>query len=156
MLDNSKMLHYNVSMKREIKNKKMTGYRYGLAPESGLSWNHRENKEECGVSMAKVGHMAELRSFAVMNLRDNHVKKYYYVGQIAGNGGDGYEICFKNIEKITYQQYKKLLNDPEIIQTSNDIAEELANRDIELINNGWSIGKTIDQIKEWLKNNTKK
>lgn len=135
--------------------KTMIGYRYGKAPESGYSWNYRENTNECGVSMAKVGHMNELGSFAVMNLRDNKVKKYYYIGVIAGEGGDSNEICLTNLKAITYREYCSLLKDEEIINTSNSIVDYLADGKISLINSGWNLGTTIDKLENWRNSNKK-
>jgi hypothetical protein len=40
------------------------GYRYGKAPESGFSYNSREQKYEKGVSMASAGGVDEVGSFA--------------------------------------------------------------------------------------------
>ena len=135
--------------------KMMVGYRYGKAPESGRSYNHSENKYEIGVSMAKTGHMDELGSFAVLNLKGKKVKKYYYAGTIAGEGGDAQEICLVNIDEITYKQYKEMLKNEEIINASNEIANYIADRKINLINGGWSIGATKEKVEEWREKNVK-
>lgn len=135
--------------------KQMVGYRYGAAPECGKSWNYMENRFECGVSMAKVGHMEEVKSFAVSNLADKKVKKYYYVGIIAGEGGDSEEICLAELQQISYIEYKRLLKSESIIETSNAIVNYIANRKVSLIERGWSIGTTIEKIATWRANNTK-
>ena len=133
--------------------KQIVGYRYGEAPANGYSWNHMDNKHECGVSMAQVGHIEELNSYAVLNLKEKKVKKHYYIGVIAGEGGDKNEICLIDLKKITYAEYKKCLKSIDIINTSNDIVDFLADRRIELINSGWNIGATVENIELWRSKN---
>jgi len=134
--------------------KNIVGYRYGKAPESGYSYNYRESKRECGVSMAKVGHMSEKNSFAVHNLRQSNVKKYYYIGSISGFGGDD-EICLKNVKNINYNEYRKMLKEKEIIDISNIIVNDIADRKISLIDNGWNICMTKEAVESWRFNNIK-
>lgn len=60
----------------DIIGSKIVGYRYGEAPECGRSFNTQTRQYECGVSMAQVGYMEEVGSFAVSGAYGR--KKYYY------------------------------------------------------------------------------
>ena len=91
---------------------KVVGYRYGEAPESGCSYNTRENKQEIGVSMASVNNLRETRSFATISARENR-KKFYYEGNVIGHGGDD-EPLISNAKPISYNDYKAKLNSDEI------------------------------------------
>ena len=86
--------------------KQIVGYRYGVAPESGYSWNFQENARECGVSMAQVGYLPEVASFAVDDVAED-CRRYYYIGTIAGTGGDD-EICLTDVKALTRAEYLKL------------------------------------------------
>lgn len=121
----------------------IVGYRYGAAPACGYSWNYAENTNEPGVSMAQVGYLPEVRSFAVSALKESRVKRYYYIGEVAGEGGDQ-EICLRKVKRISYRQYQKLRK--EYRQTSNDIVNAICDRKIRLIRNGWQIEKTEEEI----------
>ena len=87
---------------------KTVGYRYGKAPESGLSYNYAENRNEDGLSMASVAHTAECRSFATMEAKESR-RKYFYEGEICGTGGDD-EFLLTNIKQITGKEYRALKN----------------------------------------------
>ena len=119
----------------------IVGYRYGEAPENGRSWNYRENEFECGVSMASVGFDKEIGSFAVSEASGR--KKFYYIGTICGTGGDD-EICLSDVKRITYNEYRKLRK--EMVEVSNQVVNDRINTKINLINNGWHIGRTIEQL----------
>lgn len=119
----------------------IVGYRYGEAPESGRSWNYRENEFECGVSMASVGFDKEIGSFAVSEASGRN--KFYYIGTICGTGGDD-EICLSDVKRITYNEYRKLRK--EMVEVSNQVVNDRIDTKINLINNGWSIGSTIEQL----------
>lgn len=119
----------------------IVGYRYGAAPENGRSWNYQSNEWECGVSMASVGYDKEIGSFAVSGA--NNRKKFYYKGTVCGTGGDD-EICLENISKISYREYQKLRK--EMKEASNIIVNERFDRKINLINRGYNIGMSEDDI----------
>ena len=121
----------------------IVGYRYGEAPECGRSWNYREQEYECGVSMASVGYDKEIGSFAVSEARSR--RKYYYIGTICGVGGDG-EICLRDVNQITYQQYLKLR--AKMVGISNQIVNDRIDSKIALIERGWSIGYTVEQLEQ--------
>ena len=138
---------------KTILGRKIVGYRYGLAPESGRSYNTATNSYEDGVSMAKVGHIEENGLLSVTSYKDSR-KKYYYTGQVIGEGGDD-EICLSNVKQVTYREYVKLLKDAEIIKTSNEIVNYIADRKIRLLNRCFFIGKTADEIEVWRSKNIK-
>lgn len=83
----------------------VVGYRYGKAPESGYSYNHRDDEYECGVSMASIGYLPDVLSFGCLAARDER-RKYYYRGVVAGSGGDD-ECVLKDVEQITYNEYRR-------------------------------------------------
>ena len=124
------------------KGKTIVGYRYGKAPEVGRSWNYRENKWEPGVSMASVGFDKEIGSFAVTEAGTSR-KKFFYIGIICGTGGDD-EICLSNIRRITRNQYFALRK--EMVAVSNQVVNDRINTKINLINSGWDIGKTVEEL----------
>lgn len=129
---------------------KIVGYRYGEAPETGRSWNYRENEFECGVSMASVGYDKEIGSFAVSDACSR--KRFYYIGTICGTGGDD-EICLADVKRITYKEYLKLRKD--MVEVSNKVVNDRINTKINLINSGWIIGRTIEQLEEERRKYTK-
>ena len=133
-----------------VKGCKMIGYRYGKAPEGGHSYNHMTDSPECGVSMASIGHMEEVSSFAVDAAKAGR-KKYYYVGIIAGEGGDCDEICLADVTQITFREYHRTKKEPEIIDTTNIIVHAMADRRASLLRTGWNLGKntTLNTIEEW-------
>lgn len=122
--------------------KMIVGYRYGEAPESGHSWNYAENKPESGVSMAQWGYFKECGSFAVSEAASNR-KKYYYIGEIAGEGGDD-EICLTNVKRISYKEYLKLRKETK--EVNNDYINALCDRKLGLINRGFDIGMTEQDV----------
>lgn len=136
-----------------IKGKRVVGYRYGAAPVGGKSWNSAENRCENGVSMARIGHMEEVRSFAVMNLREKKVKKYYYDGVVASDGSDGNEICLTDIKEISHREFCEKKKENEIMSAVNSIVDFFADRRIELINDGWNLGTTAEAVEEWRRRN---
>ena len=119
----------------------IVGYRYGEAPKYGRSWNYREQEYECGVSMASVGYDKEIGSFAISEARSR--RKYYYIGTICGVGGDD-EICLRDVKRITYRQYLKLR--VKMVGISNQIVNDRIDSKIALIERGWSIGYTVEQL----------
>lgn len=119
----------------------IVGYRYGKAPESGYSYNSRENRSECGVSMASVGYIPEKWSFAI-GTKENR-KKYYYVGTIAGEGGDD-EWCLRDVKQIKASEYKKML--VETKEASNMIANYICDRKIKLKGDGFIIDESLEEI----------
>lgn len=121
--------------------KTIVGYRYGKAPESGKSYNYRENKYECGVSMASVGYDKEIGSFAVSGSKDR--KKYYYIGEICGTGSDD-EICLENVRQIKYNDYVSMRK--QLIEVSNMVVNERYDRKLRLISAGWNIGLTEEEV----------
>lgn len=130
----------------------IVGYRYGEAPESGKSYNYRDNCFEPGVSMAQVGFDKEVNSFAISDAAANR-KRYYYVGTICGTGGDD-EICLSNVKRISRKDYLAMRK--EMINVHNAIVNERINRRISLIENGWHIGTTIERLEEQRKKYIKK
>ena len=119
----------------------IVGYRYGEAPENGRSWNYRENQYEPGVSMAQVGFDKEIESFAVSDASNR--KKFYYIGTICGQGGDE-EICLSNVRRITRNEYLSLRK--EMVEVSNQVVNDRIDSKINLINRGWIIGRSIEQL----------
>lgn len=129
----------------ELDGLEIVGYRYGEAPENGKSFNTRERIYEPGVSMAKVGHNKEIRSFAVDGQTS---KKYYYVGLICGETGSDDEICLRNVRRITVKEYRELLNKEEYINVSNKIVDAYADRKVALANKGF-YGYSIDDAENY-------
>lgn len=86
----------------------VVGYRFGAAPGSGYSYNRAENRSEPGVSLASVGYLPPVTSFACYGSAAA-CKKYYYRGRVAGSGSDG-EFCITDVEQITYDEYCRELN----------------------------------------------
>ena len=127
------------------KGQTIVGYRYGEAPEGGLSWNYRENEWEPGVSMAQVGFDKEIGSFAVSDAGTSR-KKFYYMGTICGQtGGDG-EICLSDVRRITRNEYLSLRK--KMVAVSNQIVNDRIDRLIYLVNRGWNVGKSVEQLEE--------
>ena len=83
----------------------VVGYRYGLAPESGYSYNYRDDEYECGVPMASIGYLPDVLSFGCLAARDER-RKYYYRGVVADFGADD-EFVLKDVEQITYNEYRR-------------------------------------------------
>lgn len=135
---------------QSAKGRTMIGYRYGKAPASGYSYNHMSSRNECGVSMASIGHMDEVSSFAVDTARAGR-KKYYYAGVIAGEGGDCDEICLADVEQITAREYRRMMQDAGIIEITNSIVNAMADRRADLLRGGWNLGKntTIETVEDW-------
>lgn len=119
----------------------IVGFRFGEAPKSGRSWNYMTNTSECGVSMAQVGYDREICSFATSEASKR--KKYYYVGEICGTGGDD-EICLKNVVRITYREYCRKRK--EMIEQSNAVVNYRYDRKLNLIERGFNISSTTDEI----------
>ena len=126
------------------KGKTIVGYRYGEAPESGQSWNYRENEWEPGVSMAQVGFDKEVPSFAV-GYASKKRKKFYYIGTICGTGGDG-EICLCDVRRISRKEYLTMRNG--MVEVSNQVVTDRIDSRINLINRGFNIGYTIEDLEE--------
>lgn len=120
----------------------IVGYRYGEAPESGFSWNYAENRNEPGVSMAQVGYYREYNSFAISDAASNR-KRYYYIGEIAGEGGDD-EICLTNVRRISYKDYLRLRKESK--QVSNDYVNAICDRSLRSIYRGYDIGRSEAEI----------
>jgi len=119
----------------------IVGYRYGVAPECGRSYNTREQEWEPGVSMASVGYCREFGSFAAnANAEEG---KHYYIGVIAGFGGDN-EICLEDVEEITAEQYEESLATYK--EQSNAVVNCYADRWEALLDRGFNIGKTYEDI----------
>lgn len=122
--------------------KKIVGYRYGEAPESGYSWNYAENREEPGVSMAQVGYYKEYVSFAISDYRTRR-KRYYYIGTIAGEGGDD-ELCLSGVRRLPYKDYLRLRRETK--EVSNEYVNALCDRWLDMLRGGWQIYMTEEQI----------
>ena len=119
----------------------IVGFRFGEAPKSGRSWNYMNNTEECGVSMAQVGYDKEIGSFATSEASKR--KRCYYIGEICGTGGDD-EICLKNVTKITYREYCQKRK--EMAEQSNLVVNYRYDRKLNLIERGFNICSTVDEI----------
>lgn len=87
-----------------LKGATIVGYRYGNAPFGDISYNTMSEKYECGLSMARVGNLPEVLSFAVGAMKQAKAKRHYFIGKIAGMGGDN-EICLTEAKEITYREY---------------------------------------------------
>lgn len=129
--------------------RRMVGYRYGKAPESGSSYNHMRHSHELGVSMAAISHLGEVSSFAVDAAKANR-KKYYYVGVVAGEGGDD-EICLADVVQISAREYRLMSQEADIIAATNIIVHAFADRSVDLLRGGWNLGRntTLETIEEW-------
>jgi hypothetical protein len=81
------------------------GYRYGEA--RGCSYNTRDNHSEAGVSLASIGGLPEIWSFAVAGAAHNR-KKYYYSGDVLMiTGGDDEPLMdVDTLISITPAQYR--------------------------------------------------
>lgn len=133
--------------------KKIVGYRYGEAPESGYSWNYATNSREPGVSMASVGYLPEVRSFAVLDLRCDGVKRHYYIGEIAGRGGDD-EFCLTNVRRISYKEYIRLRREQK--EVHNEIANYVCDVKRRWLDRGYDICMTYQEVEELRKKLIKK
>ena len=91
--------------------------------------------------MAQVGYDREICSFATSGASKR--KKYYYVGEICGTGGDD-EICLKNVVRITYREYCRKRK--EMIEESNAVVNYRYDRKLNLIERGFNISSTTDEI----------
>lgn len=128
---------------KELIGKTIVGYRYGEAPSDERSMNYATNRKECGVSMAQVGYLPEYRSFAIDDAMSNR-KKYYYIGEIAGEGGDD-ELCLINIKKLSYKDYLKAKKKTKDV--SNEYVKALMQREINLANKGY-IGYSEERARD--------
>ena len=127
----------------------IVGYRYGQAPESGQSYNTRDNKCEKGVSMASVCGLGESRSFATCEAKENR-KKYYYVGTIIGRGGDD-EFLMGDVREIKKSEYNDLVISPELVNKRKEIAGNEIKELEWLIGRGYNINqKTIERWRQEL------
>lgn len=63
----------------------VSGYRYGAAPESFISFNFAEGRKECGLSLAALDGEKEIGSSVWF--ADRQV--YSYSGILSGKGSDG-------------------------------------------------------------------
>lgn len=95
--------------------------------------------------MASVGYMPEIRSFAVSDLKDNKVKRYYYIGTISGRGGDD-EFCLTGVRQISYKDYLRLRREQK--EVHNEIANYICDLYISLLDRGYYIAKTAEQVEE--------
>jgi hypothetical protein len=149
-----KYMEKEIDFDEDLLGKIVVGYRYGKAPESGYSWNYAENKSEPGISMAKIGHDDESNLFAVLNLKEKKVKKYYYLGEISGTGGDD-EVVLTNLKEISQDDFIKKQNEPMIIDTVNKIIAERGQGKLFLLKRGWNIGETKEGIIKKIKTKLK-
>ena len=101
--------------------------------------------------MASVGYYKEIGSFAVSDANKNR-KKYYYIGEIVGTGGDD-EICLKDVKRITFNEYRMMKKQSKDI--SNMIVSYYCDRMINLLNKGYCIGRDENEIEEIRKEYTK-
>lgn len=120
---------------QDIAGETIVGYRYGEAPESGRSWNTRENCYEPGVSMASVGYLEEIRSFAVEAYGGEDI--HYYRGRVVAETGGDDEICLEDVEEITREEYETLL--PRYRETSDRLANAGYNRSYRVACMGYDI-----------------
>ena len=91
--------------------------------------------------MAQVGYDKENTRFA--NSDASKRKKYYYIGEICGTGGDD-EICLKNVVRITYREYCQKRK--EMVEKSNAVVNYRYDRKLNLIERGFNIGSTAEEI----------
>lgn len=132
----------------DIKGMKVVGYRYGKAPESGRSYNFRDHFFEDGISMAQVLYCKPVGSFAA-----HGDKRYYYSGTVSGIGSDG-EICITNAKPVSYKEYLSLRKT--LVTESNAITNYRADHLIDLINRGFTIGYSEEEIEAQRKKYTKR
>ena len=128
---------------KELIGKIIVGYRYGEAPPNERSMNYASNTRECGVSMAQVGYLPEYRSFAILEAKESR-KRFYYIGEIAGEGGDS-ELCLTNLKRISYTEYLKAKKETKDV--SNEYVNFLMQREIRLANMGYN-GYDEDKAKK--------
>ena len=94
--------------------------------------------------MASVGYQEEVGSFAI-DAR-NKEDRYYYIGTLnEDTGGDG-EILLNNVKQISYKEYLSLRK--QYVSTSNKIINSLANRRISVIDKGYNVGVTTEQVEQ--------
>lgn len=122
----------------DIKGLKVVGYRYGKAPEGGRSYNYRDHFFEDGISMAQVLYCKPVGSFAA-----HGDKKYYYSGTVSGIGSDG-EICITDAKPVSYKEYLSIRKT--LIAESNAITNYRADSLINLLNKGFIIGYSKEEI----------
>lgn len=127
---------------KELFGKIIVGYRYGEAPEGERSMNYATGRKECGVSMAQVGYLPEYRSFAIDDAMSSR-KKYYYIGEIAGEGGDD-ELCLINLKRLSYKDYLKAKKETKDV--SNEYIKALMQREINLADRGF-VGYSEERAK---------
>ena len=92
--------------------------------------------------MAQVGYLPEYRSFAIDDAMCNR-KRYYYIGEIAGEGGDD-ELCLINLKRLSYKEYLKAKKETKDV--SNEYIKALMQREINLANKGF-IGYSEERTK---------
>lgn len=135
---------------KKLIGKIIAGYRYGEAPANERSMNYAANTCECGVSMAQVGYLQEYRSFAILEAKESR-KRYYYIGEIAGEGSDS-ELCLTNLKRISYKEYLKAKKETKDV--SNEYINFLMQREIRLANmgyKGYDEDKAIKKYKKYIK-----
>ena len=123
------------------------GYRYGDAPESGYSYNTRENRNELGVSMASAAGLKESRSFATMDAASKRPKKYY-IGEVVGFGGDN-EPIMTNVRLLSKKEYEDYLNSQEGKKSALILATDKLRTAEALKNRGYAgFEKEIEEQKD--------
>jgi hypothetical protein len=94
------------------------GVRIGNIPESGKSFNTRENKYEEGVSLISAGTLPPINSFAISALRDKGAKLVYIAGDVLTRTGGDDEFVMQNAREITKGEYDNILSSEQ--QTVSD------------------------------------
>jgi diguanylate cyclase (GGDEF)-like protein len=116
------------------------GIRYGDVPESGRSYNTRENKYESGVSLLSANNLPPVRSFAVMSASESS-KKEYYIGDILHETGGDDEFLMSNPKKITKKQYDDFLNTEDGKKSKVVLSYWISDRTNELVGRGYTSSK---------------
>lgn len=132
------------TLEEDIIGLRVVGYRYGIAPENGFSYNTNTHQYEPGVSMAQICFGKEIQSFAV---DAQSKKRYYYIGDVSGIGGDD-EICLTNCKRITYNEYLSLRN--QMVHENNMIVNYYADLKLRLHYKGY-YGYDEDSIENFRK-----
>jgi GNAT superfamily N-acetyltransferase len=86
------------------------GMRYGNPPESGRSFNTRDNKLEAGISLASAGNLPEVSSFAISAMRDSNAPRVYLRGDILTQLGGDDEFLMSSATPISEKEYNETLN----------------------------------------------
>ena len=96
-----------------IKSIPSVGFRVGDIPESGKSFNTRDNRYEDGVSLIKAGALPETKSFAISALKDSRARIVYVRGDVLTRTGGDDEFVMSNARAISKSEYESAIRTDE-------------------------------------------